>query len=128
KPAADEIGADLQICPIPSVFVYCNEGVLMSLVANLARNAIKFTEESPVRRIVIRALERGRFLRVEVEDTGPGLPPDLEKHVFEPYFRKPGVRQPGIGLGLATVKRLAEAHGGRVGVVSSPGRGCTFWF
>lgn len=128
RPAAEEVGAELDIGPIAPVFVSCNEGVLTSLVANLARNAIKFIEDSPIRRIAIRALERGRNLRVEVEDTGPGLPPDLEKHVFEPYSRKPGARQPGIGLGLATVKRLAEAHRGRVGVLSTPGKGCTFWF
>lgn len=66
-------------------------------------------------------------VRFEVEDTGPGLPPGLEPLVFEPYVRghKTGA---GIGLGLATVRRITEAHGGEVGVFANKERGCTFWF
>ncbi len=108
--------------------VVCNAGVLMSLVANLTRNALKYIGDGPVRRIEIRALDRGDAVRVEVEDTGPGLPAGLEERVFEPYVRGHGVTQAGIGLGLATVKRLAEAHRGTCGVRSVPGEGCTFWF
>ncbi len=66
-------------------------------------------------------------VRFEVEDTGPGLPPGLEPLIFEPYVRgqKTGA---GIGLGLATVRRIAEAHGGEVGVFGNKECGCTFWF
>ncbi len=108
--------------------VACNEGVLTSVVANLARNAIKYIGDRPVKRITIRAFDRGEVTRIEVQDTGPGLPPTLEPRVFEAYVR--GVHAPrlaGIGLGLATVKRLAEAHGGSAGVHSVSGEGCTFW-
>jgi len=62
-----------------------------------------------------------------VQDTGPGIPSEKKGALFEPYVRGES-NQPGIGLGLATVKRLTEAHGGRVGVESSPGAGSTFWF
>jgi signal transduction histidine kinase len=65
--------------------------------------------------------------RVSVEDTGPGIPPNKKSILFEPYVRG-SANEPGIGLGLATVKRLAEAHGGRVGVESALGSGSTFWF
>lgn len=82
----------------------------------------------PVRRIEVRALDRGDRVKVEVEDTGPGLSPDIEARVFDAYSRSRSTTQPGIGLGLATVKRLAQAHGGTVGVRSVLGSGCTFWF
>jgi signal transduction histidine kinase len=109
----------------------CNSGVLASLVSNLLRNAVKYAGSVPSPRIVVRARAvEGRLgagcVRIEVEDNGPGLPADLGDRVFEPYVRGPSSRQPGIGLGLATVKRLADAHGGRVGVRSLPGLGCTF--
>jgi signal transduction histidine kinase len=128
RPAAAEIGAELNAKHIGTCFVACSPGVLTSLIANLARNALKYLGDGPVRRIDIRALDRGGAIRLEVEDTGPGLAPSIEKHVFEPYVRSASATQPGVGLGLATVKRLAEAHGGRVGVHSTAGRGSTFWF
>ncbi len=110
--------------------VACNPGVLASLVSNLLRNAIKYAGDVPSPRIVVRASScadrHGARVRIEVEDNGPGLPPELGEQVFEPYVRGPNSRQPGIGLGLATVKRIADAHGGRVGVRSVPGTGCTF--
>jgi signal transduction histidine kinase len=122
------VGAELEIEADVACAVSCNAGVLNSLVANLARNAIKYIGDGDVRRIAIRAHEQRERVRVEVADTGPGLAPDVEDHVFEPYMRGAHVTQAGLGLGLATVKRLAEAHGGRVGVASVTGQGCTFWF
>jgi len=108
----------------------CNPGVLASLVSNLLRNAVKYAGGVPSPRIVVRARaiadRRGARVRIEVEDNGPGLPPELGEQAFEPYVRGPNSRQPGIGLGLATVKRIADAHGGRVSVRSVPGAGCTF--
>lgn len=127
--AAAQAGAELVVDVAPDTSpVACNGGVLTSLVANLARNAIKYIGDGPTRRIEIRAFDRGDVVRVEVRDTGPGLPPDLQERVFEPYVRAPRATQTGIGLGLATVKRLAEGHGGRVGVRSVANDGCTFWF
>ena len=101
----------------------CNPGVL--------RNAIKYAGGVRAPHIIVRAralndrLGRPR-VRIEVEDNGPGLPAALGDQVFEPYVRGPGSGKPGIGLGLATVKRITDAHGGRVGVRSVPGQGCTF--
>ncbi|HSN27879.1 MAG TPA: HAMP domain-containing sensor histidine kinase, partial [Kofleriaceae bacterium] len=64
--------------------------------------------------------------RIEVQDTGPGIPPGEDPRIFEPYVQLD--RTGGsIGLGLATVQRLARAHGGNVGVISPPGRGALFW-
>jgi signal transduction histidine kinase len=105
----------------------CPPGVLTSLISNLLQNAIKYTAGSAVRRVVVRTVPTGDRLRVEVEDTGPGLPVDALEHVFEPYVRADRTGQPGLGLGLATVKRLADAYGGSAGVRANAG-GCTFWF
>jgi signal transduction histidine kinase len=129
EPAAAKAGAELSVSSdTKEVVVACNPGVLMSLLSNLATNALKYIGDGPERAVEIRARDRGETVRVEVADTGPGVPPSVASHVFEPYVRAAGTKQSGIGLGLATVKRLAEAHGGRVGLDSTPGHGATFWF
>jgi signal transduction histidine kinase len=109
------------------VHAACSPGVLGSLLSNLVRNAVKYMGSAAVRQVVVRWEVRGQAVRVEVVDTGPGLPKGAESAVFEPYVRLDRTGQGGIGLGLATVKRLAEAHNGAVGV-SSTARGSTFWF
>lgn len=126
--AAAARNIELRMHTETAALVRCHTGVLTSLISNLSRNAIKYMGDVPIRSIDIRAFERGEWVRVEVEDTGPGLSPEIEAHVFDPYVRGGTSNQPGIGLGLATVKRLAESHGGRVGLRSVPGRGCAFWF
>jgi signal transduction histidine kinase len=128
QPAAVEAGIELRMDADGVRFVRCHSGVLTSLIANLVRNSIKYMGDARERRIEVRALDRDDWVRVEVEDTGPGLAPEVAPRVFEPYVRGRGLKQPGIGLGLATVKRLAESHGGLVGVRSAAGRGSTFWF
>ena len=107
--------------------VACDEAVLGVMLSNLLSNAEKYTRESANRRIVVRARASGDVARVEVEDSGPGLPPGLEHTIFEPYVRAPGATQPGLGLGLATVKRFAVHHGGQVGVRRAE-TGTVFWF
>jgi signal transduction histidine kinase len=106
--------------------VACPPGVLASLLSNLVRNAIKYIGASPQKRVVVGTARIGRYVRIDVEDTGPGLPPGSEDKVFDAYVRADRSGQPGLGLGLATVKRFAEAYGGCVGVHSGSG-GCTFW-
>jgi signal transduction histidine kinase len=107
--------------------VACGSGVLSSIVSNLVRNSIKFMGHATERHVFLRVTPVGARVRVEVKDTGPGLPAGAERSVFEAYVRADPTGQPGLGLGLATVKRLVDAHGGAVGVKSTT-RGCTFWF
>ncbi|HEY3449796.1 MAG TPA: HAMP domain-containing sensor histidine kinase [Myxococcales bacterium] len=102
-------------------------GVALSVVSNMVQNAIKYLGEAPVRRVAVRVARRGARVAVEVSDTGPGVPADQEQQIFEPYFRGRAPVASGLGLGLATVKRLVEVHGGAVGVRSRPGEGATFW-
>jgi signal transduction histidine kinase len=126
---AERAGAELIVEDIPDVDVACAPGTLASVFSNLLDNAAKYiTESKRARTITLRATARSGRVRVEVADTGPGIPPGTETAVFEPFRRVGSTAQPGLGLGLATVKRIVEAYGGRVGVSSVLGRGCTFWF
>ena len=96
-------------------------------VANLVGNAVKHGGEGV--RVRTRATADGREVAIEVADRGPGIPPGERERLFEPFFRGEGARHqqlPGSGLGLHLVQRIAAAHGGRVDVESSPGRGATF--
>jgi signal transduction histidine kinase len=127
---ASEAGIEFVVEPIPAAATACSHGVLGIILSNLVHNAAKYVgvgERGPGR-VFIRVKPRDAMVRFEVEDTGPGLPPGSETLVFEPFVRASTTRKGGIGLGLATVKRLVDAHGGRVGVVSAPGAGCRFWF
>jgi len=87
---------------------------------NLLENVIRHTPaDAPVR---ISAARDGEQVRLRVEDSGPGVPPDAMLHLFEKFYRVParrGTARHGTGLGLAVVKGLAEAMGGSVGASSS---------
>lgn len=77
-------------------------------------------------RIAARETVAG-VLRVEIADTGPGIPPEARDHVFEPFFTtKPEGR--GTGLGLPVCRQIIEEHGGRLEFVTEVNRGTTFWF
>jgi len=130
RPAATAEGAELLVDPFPPTRLACTSAALTSVLANLLGNAIKYVSGGSrfPRRIVVHVKPLAGVVCVEIEDNGPGLPPGTEERVFEPFRRVTESSQPGIGLGLATVKKIVEAYRGRVSVRSSPGRGSTFWF
>jgi signal transduction histidine kinase len=110
----------------PSGFhLACSLGVATSIVENLVRNAIKYMGDRPVKRVDVRVERRGQSLRIQVEDTGAGIPVSIQSILFEPFVRG-HEHGSGIGLGLATVKRLVEGHGGHITVQSQPDLGSTF--
>jgi signal transduction histidine kinase len=125
---AEQENVELVVQPFPPCAARCSGGVLISLLSNLLRNALKYLGESQRREVTLRVHPRRGSVAFEVEDTGPGIPPSLGDKIFQPYVRGPRTGKPGIGLGLATVKRLVEAHGGSVGVHPAPGGGSVFWF
>jgi signal transduction histidine kinase len=126
-PDAEQNGVTLRFEPAPQVEVACGEGAMLVVIHNLVRNAIKYIGDGPRRLVVTRAVVAAQSVRLSVQDTGPGLPAGMEQAVFAPYVRAPGTHAPGIGLGLATVKRIVESRRGRVGVWSEPRKGATFW-
>jgi signal transduction histidine kinase len=128
RPSAEERGIDLHCDLVPEVQVRCAPGVLNVLLSNLLRNAIKYMGDRTVRRVEIKVSAGASDARFEVRDTGPGIDPGMERRIFQPLVRGPVTSEGGIGLGLATVKRIAEAHGGEVGVQSAKGSGSVFWF
>jgi signal transduction histidine kinase len=125
---ASENSVVLEIGPVPACKVACTDGVFTVMLSNLVLNAVKHMGAQAIRRVVVRAFDRGDRVRIEVEDTGPGIAPEVRGSLFEPYVRGPAARAGGLGLGLATVKRLADGHGGATGVESISGCGARFWF
>jgi len=103
------------------------------VLANLARNAVEFTERGSIF-VRVRAAEtneRSALLRIEVEDTGLGIPHEDQARLFEAFTQVDSsmARQHGgIGLGLAMCARLVSLMQGQIGVDSEPGRGSAFWF
>jgi PAS domain S-box-containing protein len=111
-----------------SIGVVADAGRLRQVMRNLLTNAIKFSDHGHVG---VRAHCDGQVARVEVEDTGIGIPFERRAELFKPFQRivqhGEQLRQ-GTGLGLAISKRLIEAMGGTIGMTSEPGQGSTFWF
>jgi len=100
---------------------------LDQLVWNLVSNAVKYTPDGGT--ITLSLFQEGDWARLEVTDTGIGIPPEHLPHIFDRFYRVDKARSRaggGTGLGLAIVKGIAEQHGGRVSVISEPGKGSTF--
>jgi PAS domain S-box-containing protein len=95
---------------------------------NLVGNALKHMGDIDQPIIEIGAAEGGRMITFHVRDNGMGIPSSLQKKIFEPFRHYSIQESPGLGIGLATVKRAVEAWMGRVWVESTPGEGTTFYF
>lgn len=94
------------------------------VLCNLLENAAKYTPEGS--RIKIAAKTSGKHLEIAVSDNGPGLPPGKEDAIFEKFTRgKPESATPGVGLGLAICRAIAQAHGGAIGAGISPDGGAS---
>jgi signal transduction histidine kinase len=103
-----------------------DEQRLTQVLLNLVGNAIKFTDTGEVR---ITATSVNRHFTVTVTDSGPGIPPEELKRVFEKFHQIDNSNtksKGGTGLGLAIAKQIVEMHGGRIWVESTPGKGATF--
>jgi two-component system sensor histidine kinase SenX3 len=128
RPAAEQREIEIDLAdPTPRLTVAGDRRQLVSAAYNLLDNAVKYSD--PGSTVEVRAATDGRWVDIEVEDHGIGIPPrDLER-VFERFYRVDRARSSetgGTGLGLAIVRHVASNHRGDVSVVSAEGQGSTF--
>lgn len=102
---------------------------LKEVLLNLTDNAIKYTPDGG--KVTLSLYADGPWVRAEIADTGPGIPAEHLPHIFERFYRVPGIkarqgRPSGTGLGLPIAKWIIEGHGGRLTVDSRVGQGTTF--
>lgn len=116
--------ADLRVESLPTV-----EGdpvQLRAVLQNLVANSAKFVPEGQRPRIEVRGGAAGDLWRIEVADHGMGVPAEDRERVFAPLARAHEDVE-GHGIGLATVRRIVDAHRGRIGIEETPGGGATVW-
>ena len=129
KPTADARGVVLTSAVWPAGPVSGDAQRLQQVVWNLLSNSIKFTPRGGT--VSVRIEHAGPGVRIVVSDTGQGIDPEFLPHVFDRFRQGTSTagkaRRTGLGLGLAIVRHLVEAHGGTVHAASEgPGRGATF--
>ncbi|NUO90189.1 MAG: GAF domain-containing sensor histidine kinase [Dermatophilaceae bacterium] len=117
--------ATVEVGPLPTVPADAQQ--LYSVLLNVVSNAVKYARRDVPPTIDITAAQRGRSWRISVRDNGIGIPENERDRVFE-LFNRVETSVEGSGIGLATVKRIIEAHGGSIGVSSSDGPGTVVWF
>ncbi len=130
KSRADEKSIELKIdCPEILSTVYVDSDRIEQVFYNLIDNALKFTPEKG--QIVVSAQDMEDKVKVKVEDTGVGISADKQLYVFDQFYQVEDTlsrKISGTGLGLSIVKKLIEAQGGKISVVSEVGKGSRFLF
>jgi two-component system sensor histidine kinase HydH len=122
EPEMREQGIGIRFFASPDVGVVPGDwDHLQAAVGNLLRNAKEATPAGG--EIMVSTAREGAFVLVRVVDTGAGIPADVQARVFEPYF---STKKAGTGLGLPTVRRVVEEHGGTLTLQSEVGKGTQF--
>lgn len=104
-----------------------DQDMIRRVIINLLENAVKYTPGQGV--VTVAARSGAQEMTISVRDTGPGIPPGERQRIFSKFARLHREAAPkGLGLGLAFCKLAVEAHGGRIWVDSTPGKGATFSF
>jgi PAS domain S-box-containing protein len=122
---------ELEVPDDATVQVEMDQDRIGQVITNYLTNALKYAPAD--RPIAVHVARQGSTARVAVRDAGPGLTPEAQQRIWEPYqqaydvAQQPGSRV-GLGLGLYICRTIVERHGGQVGVESAPGQGSTFWF
>ena len=121
-PIAAARGLKLTVRP-SRAFVRTDPLLLRRILQNLINNALRYTRRGGV---LLGARARGGEIRIEVSDTGPGIPRDRREAIFDEFQREGGPGDGGFGLGLSIVRRLAQALDHRIDLSSRVGAGSTF--
>jgi NtrC-family two-component system sensor histidine kinase KinB len=120
-----DIAIENQVTAAEAGTIVGDEVKLSWALSNLLANALRYTP--PGGRIVVSAAGRDGGVALSVSDTGPGIPPEQRERVFERFAQAPGAGDlGGAGLGLAIVRDIVQAHGGRISLDSTVGRGTRF--
>jgi signal transduction histidine kinase/DNA-binding response OmpR family regulator len=128
RPLADKKSQTLLQQILPGLSVRADPTRFKQVLMNLVGNAIKFTPDGGEIRLSAQRVDE--VVRVEVRDSGPGIPVEEQQHIFEAFYRlaEADKKTEGTGLGLAITRRLVELHGGNLGLESQPGSGSCFYF
>jgi len=128
RPLADRKSHTLTQRAQPGLTVRADATRFRQVLTNLLGNAIKFTPDGGL--IELNAFTVGADVRIEVRDSGPGIPPNEQKRIFEAFYRlrESGAHTEGTGLGLAITHRLVELQGGGLSLDSEVGHGSCFYF
>ncbi|MFO8068340.1 MAG: ATP-binding protein, partial [Bacteroidales bacterium] len=115
-------------------YIKADQNRIIQVINNLVSNAIKFTEKGDITinaNLVERKSNNQIIIKIEISDTGIGIKPEKQKHLFIPFsqIEEQDTRDyDGTGLGLSICKELVQLHGGEIGLNSEYGVGSTFWF
>jgi PAS domain S-box-containing protein len=128
RPLAEKKSHKLVLTASPNLTVMADTTRFKQILLNLIGNAIKFTPQGG--NIELGARKVDQHVRVEVRDSGPGIPLEEQRRIFEAFYRLTQTDKAveGTGLGLAITQRLVELHGGKLGLESHPGSGSCFYF
>lgn len=129
RPYAVLKGFSIQTEPEPIEQATFDADAVTQIVVNLLDNAIKYARDAGDKTIIVRTKAEGKFVVIEVEDHGPGVPHRQRNKIFEQFYRPAAEatrETTGTGLGLALVKKFAEAHNGFVEIVSAKPCGAIF--
>lgn len=110
--------------PAPEVKIWADQDKIVQVFDNLFGNAVKYTPES--KKIFVRVLDANADARIEIEDTGEGIPADKLDKIFDKFERIAGGKELGAGLGLPITKDIVEMHRGRIWAESEVGKGSKF--
>ena len=115
-PVRVELPEALSLVPLDAVLI---EQLLVNLLTNAQRHA-------PGQEMELRAWNEPGWVHLEVADRGPGIPSGFQDRIFDKFFRLPGAREGGVGLGLAICRAIVQAHGGKIHAENRPGGGSRF--
>ncbi|MDE8653889.1 PAS-domain containing protein [Novosphingobium album (ex Liu et al. 2023)] len=122
RPQAEEKGLALRLAGAPGVLM-ADPGLLRSVMQNFVTNAVRYT---PTGGVLVGVRRRAGHWRIDVVDTGVGIPEEKRETIFAEFSRIGEVEVDGLGLGLALVQRIARLLGGTIEVASRPGHGSRF--